>query len=111
MMEDLSFHVLDLAENAVNAGATRIIILINENAARDVLTIRVADNGRGIPADAAARAFDPFFTTQRKRTAWAWPCWPRPPASAVGTWPWPPGPAGGRGWRPVSAIATSTASP
>jgi anti-sigma regulatory factor (Ser/Thr protein kinase) len=68
MMEDLSYHVLDLAENAVNAGATRIIILINENAARDVLTIRVADNGRGMPADAAARAFDPFFTTQRKRT-------------------------------------------
>jgi DNA mismatch repair ATPase MutL len=71
MMEDLSFHVLDLAENAVNAGATRIIILINENAAHDVLTIRVADNGRGMPADTA----------------------------------------GGRGWRPVSAVATSTASP
>jgi hypothetical protein len=68
MMEDLSGHVLDLAENAVNAGATRIDIFINENAARDLLTIRVRDNGRGLPAGAAARAFDPFFTTQRKRT-------------------------------------------
>lgn len=68
MMEDLSLHVLDIVENAVAAGATRVNIAINESAARDVLTLRVTDNGRGMSAREQARALDPFFTTGRKRT-------------------------------------------
>jgi hypothetical protein len=67
-MEDLSFHVLDLAENAANAGATRVTILINENHARGVLTIRVSDNGQGMTGEELRRVFDPFFTTGAKRT-------------------------------------------
>jgi len=68
MMEDLSFHVLDLAENAISAGAGRIEVAVNENEARDLLTIRVADDGRGMTAAELERALDPFFTTKRKRT-------------------------------------------
>jgi hypothetical protein len=68
MMEDLSLHVLDIVENAVAAGATRVRIAVNENAARDVLVLRVTDNGRGMSAREQARALDPFFTTGRKRT-------------------------------------------
>jgi len=67
-MEDLSLHILDIAENAVAAGATRIRIAVNENERRDALTFRVTDNGRGMPPDEKARALDPFFTTGRKRT-------------------------------------------
>ena len=68
MMEDLSLHVLDIVENAVTAGATRVRIAVNENERRDVLTIRVSDNGRGMSPAEEARALDPFFTTGRKRT-------------------------------------------
>jgi len=68
MMEDLSLHILDLAENALNAGATRIGIAITENIPGDRLTIRVSDNGRGMSAPDRRRALDPFFTTQKKRT-------------------------------------------
>lgn len=68
MMEDLSLHILDIAENAVAAGATRILIAVNENVRRDRLTFRVTDNGRGMSAAEKARALDPFFTTGRKRT-------------------------------------------
>jgi hypothetical protein len=68
MMEDLSLHVLDIAENAVAAGATRVRIAVNENERRDVLTFRVTDNGRGMAPEERERALDPFFTTGRKRT-------------------------------------------
>lgn len=68
MMEDLSLHILDLAENAAAAGATRVLIAVNENERRDVLTIRVSDNGRGMIPEEQARALDPFYTTGRKRT-------------------------------------------
>ena len=68
MMEDLSLHVLDIAENAIAAGATRITILVNENEARDILTVRVSDNGPGMTEEAMHLALDPFFTTKGKRT-------------------------------------------
>lgn len=68
MMEDLSLHILDIAENAVAAGATRVLIAVNVNERLDRLTFRVTDNGRGMSASEKAQALDPFFTTGRKRT-------------------------------------------
>jgi len=68
MMEDLSLHILDIAENAIAAGATRITIFINENDGRNLLTIRVSDNGRGMSKETLRRALDPFFSTKGKKT-------------------------------------------
>lgn len=68
MMEDLSLHILDLAENSIMAGAGRIDIAVNENEARDLLTIRVTDNGHGMTADEKKRVLDPFYTTKHKKT-------------------------------------------
>ena len=68
MMEDLSLHILDIAENAVTAGATRVRIAVNESLERDILTFRVTDNGRGMSRKDRSRVFDPFFSTERKRT-------------------------------------------
>lgn len=67
-MEDMSLHILDIAENAIAAGATRITVTINENEARDLLAIRVSDNGPGFTPEALRQALDPFFTTKGKRT-------------------------------------------
>jgi anti-sigma regulatory factor (Ser/Thr protein kinase) len=68
MMEDLSLHILDIVENAVAAGATRVFIAVNENARRDLLSLRVSDNGRGMTPEERRRALDPFYTTGRKKT-------------------------------------------
>jgi hypothetical protein len=67
MMEDLSLHILDIVENAVAADATRITVTINENERRNLLTVRISDNGRGMSKKDARRALDPFFTTKGKR--------------------------------------------
>ncbi len=67
-MEDLSLHILDIAENAISAGAKRIVISINENQKYDRLTIRITDNGKGMSKSALKKAVDPFFTTKQKKT-------------------------------------------
>jgi hypothetical protein len=66
-MEDLALHILDIARNGAEAGATRIEIRVEEDAASDTLRIIVTDNGRGMDAETAGRAIDPFFTTRRTR--------------------------------------------
>jgi anti-sigma regulatory factor (Ser/Thr protein kinase) len=66
-MEDLSLHILDIAENSVNAGARNISIIIEEDTQLDWLTIEIADDGKGMNADAAERATDPFYTTRKTR--------------------------------------------
>ena len=62
-MRDISLHVLDLIENSVRAGATVVSVTVAEEPDRDLLEIRVEDNGPGfaVPPDTAA---DPFYTTK-----------------------------------------------
>jgi len=66
-MDDLSLHILDLAENSVTAGATRVEILLEENEAEDVLRLEIRDNGRGMPASMVRRVLDPFVTSRTTR--------------------------------------------
>jgi anti-sigma regulatory factor (Ser/Thr protein kinase) len=66
-MEDLSLHILDIVENATRAGATRVEIHIREDSAEDRLEIHIRDNGRGMDAQMAKRARDPFGTTRTTR--------------------------------------------
>lgn len=66
-MRDLSLHILDAVENSIQAGASLVEIIIEEDLAADQLHITIRDNGRGIEKDQLARIFDPFFTTRRTR--------------------------------------------
>ncbi|MFO7918196.1 MAG: ATP-binding protein [Anaerolineae bacterium] len=66
-MLELSLHVLDLFQNALEAGATRIQLEIVEDVAQNRLSISVEDNGRGMSREALARIDDPFFTTRKTR--------------------------------------------
>jgi len=66
-MEDFSLHVLDLAENSIAAGATRIELCIVEDKKRDQLTIEINDNGKGMSGDIVKKVLDPFVTTRTTR--------------------------------------------
>ena len=83
MMEDLSLHVLDIAENAVTAGATRVRIAVNENERRNILTFRVTDNGRGMAPEEKARASTRSSRPGGSARGSGYPYWPRRSSSAA----------------------------
>ena len=66
-MRELALHILDVVENSLAAGATRIAIRVEEDLAQDSLTITVEDNGRGMDQETMGRAVDPFFSTRATR--------------------------------------------
>ncbi len=66
-MRELSLHILDILQNAVEAGARRIALTIEEDSAADRLAITVQDDGKGMPAELAVRVLDPFATTRQTR--------------------------------------------
>jgi anti-sigma regulatory factor (Ser/Thr protein kinase) len=66
-MRELSLHILDVLENALEAGATEVGLEIDEDLRADRLTITVRDNGRGMDLQTARLALDPFFTTRTTR--------------------------------------------
>lgn len=66
-MEELSLHILDLVENGIEAGAKCVEIRIRESRQQDLLSIEIADDGRGMSEDVLKAARDPFFTTRTTR--------------------------------------------
>lgn len=66
-MLELSLHILDVLQNALEAGASRIELVIEEDLSRDLLRITATDNGRGMDRAMLERARDPFFTTRSTR--------------------------------------------
>jgi signal transduction histidine kinase len=66
-MEDLSLHILDIAENSISGSAKRIEIRVDEDPAKDLLTIEITDDGKGMNEQTLQKALDPFFTTKTTR--------------------------------------------
>ncbi len=55
--------LLDLVQNAANAGAKTVRVSVRERNGRFAMT--VSDDGAGMPAQIVTRATDPFFTDGR----------------------------------------------
>lgn len=66
-MNDFSLYILDLAQNCINAKATKIDITIHEMITNNKLFIEIADNGCGIPKDKLLEVTSPFYTTRTTR--------------------------------------------
>jgi hypothetical protein len=66
-MRDLSLHILDIAENSIEAKATRIEIRLKESRSRNRLALEIIDDGAGMDKEAARKALDPFMTTKTTR--------------------------------------------
>lgn len=65
-VEEISLHILDIAENSLRAGAKKVEILVVRDL--DLLQIDVRDDGTGMDAGTLARVRNPFFTTKHKKT-------------------------------------------
>ena len=65
MLEDLSHHILDIAENGVNAGADAISIELDDG--NEYIRLTITDNGRGMDEATARAVVDPFYTTRTER--------------------------------------------
>ncbi len=65
MLDDLSLHILDIAENGVNAGAGRVSVEIDHQG--DLLKLTVSDNGRGMNEETVKSVTNPFYTTRTER--------------------------------------------
>ncbi len=66
-MEDISLHILDIAENSVAAGSTLIRIGVIDRRVEDSFVVEIEDNGKGMPEELVAKALDPFFTSRTTR--------------------------------------------
>jgi anti-sigma regulatory factor (Ser/Thr protein kinase) len=67
-MEDISLHILDIAENSIRADAKCVTIIVARDEKNDLLRVEVIDDGKGMDAETLARVRDPFFTTKHKKT-------------------------------------------
>lgn len=67
MMTELSLNVLDVAQNSVSARASLIEISVDCYTNRDLMEIRIKDNGCGMSQQQLDSVCDPFFTTRTTR--------------------------------------------
>lgn len=66
-MKDISLHLLDILQNSVVAGATEIIVEINENSLKGTFELMIQDDGCGMDEPTLQMVTDPFFTTRTTR--------------------------------------------
>jgi len=66
-MRDLSLHILDVAENSIEARASRVEIKLEENRDLGLLVLEISDDGVGMDEEMVKRALDPFVTTKTQR--------------------------------------------
>jgi len=65
-MKEIALHMLDIAENSLEAGATRVELVL-ELSAGGMLELSILDNGKGMDDETLKMTSDPFFTSRTTR--------------------------------------------
>ncbi len=63
-MKELSLHILDIAENGIEAGAHIVKIIIKENYKENLLELIIRDDGKGMDSYLLNKVINMFFTTK-----------------------------------------------
>jgi len=66
-MREMALHILDVARNSIEAGATDLQLTVIEDGSTDRLEFELRDNGPGLGPDALGRVTDAFYTTRTTR--------------------------------------------
>jgi Histidine kinase-, DNA gyrase B-, and HSP90-like ATPase len=66
-MQDLSHHILDIAENSVRAHASLVVIRLQERPEEDLLRLEIIDNGEGMSEEMRRQVLSPFTTSRTER--------------------------------------------
>lgn len=66
-MHELALHILDLVQNSIVAEASLIEVEITVDCEKDLLTIVIQDNGKGMSEDFLKEALSPFRTSRKTR--------------------------------------------
>jgi anti-sigma regulatory factor (Ser/Thr protein kinase) len=66
-MQDLSLHILDIAENSIEARARKVEVRLTEDSQQDRLVLEIEDDGQGMDQETKQQALNPFFSTKTTR--------------------------------------------
>jgi hypothetical protein len=66
-MREISLHILDILQNSIAVGASRIEVVAEADHKKDLLEVTITDNGRGMPAEMVEAVMSPFVTTRSTR--------------------------------------------
>ena len=66
-MRELSLHILDVIQNSIEAGASKVRVIIHENTAKDYFGVTIGDNGKGMEGHLLKNVCDPFVTSRTTR--------------------------------------------
>jgi hypothetical protein len=64
-VKDIAFHITDIAENSLSAGAIRIVVSLKQM--DNWLLLRIEDHGCGMSEETLKKVVNPFYTTRTTR--------------------------------------------
>lgn len=66
-MRNMALHIMDIAQNCIQAQANEVIIDINVDELQNTTTVCIQDNGMGMEDDFLKKVIDPYTTSRLTR--------------------------------------------
>ena len=67
IMKSLDLHIIDIVHNSIRAKATEIVIEMVDSAKRDLLSLKIIDNGCGMPKEMMDAINETFYSSRPER--------------------------------------------